>query len=284
MAATPTFPSRSIRRPARRSSTAPTIVDVTDPARPKYLKHIPGTAGAGEGGGAQMTRVCAGASLPRAERGKFYLLRTLGTQGHETWDVTDPAKPVLLASIVAATTRIRTTSWWECDSGIAYIVSAVPGWRVNRMTEVYDLGDPAHPVKIRDFGLPGQEPGSTGPVPTEVHGPIALAAEQPHLFRLWEQQGRHPADRRSRQALEGDRRSRRPRTCANPEIGRLEISPLVGAHTAFPMLQMPIAEFAKDGYSTRDFVMIVNERRRTNASRKVARWSGSPTSPSKPIR
>src|SRR3984893_719228 len=54
------------------------IVDVTDPAHPKYLKHIPGTAGSGEGGGAQMTRVCAGASLPRADRGKFYLLRTLG--------------------------------------------------------------------------------------------------------------------------------------------------------------------------------------------------------------
>jgi hypothetical protein len=33
------------------------IVDVTDPAHPKYLKHIPGTAGSGEGGGAQMTRV-----------------------------------------------------------------------------------------------------------------------------------------------------------------------------------------------------------------------------------
>jgi hypothetical protein len=31
------------------------------------------------------------------------------------------------------------------------------------MTEVYDLSDPAHPIKIREFGLPGQEPGSVGP-------------------------------------------------------------------------------------------------------------------------
>src|SRR6202035_5118295 len=43
------------------------------------------------------------------------------------------------------------------------------------------------------------------------------------------------------------------------EISRLELSPLVGAHTTFPMLQMPIAEFAKDGYATRDFVLITNE-------------------------
>ena len=55
------------------------VVDVTDPAHPKYLKHIPGTAGSAESGGAQMVRVCPGASLPKADRTKFYMLRTLGT-------------------------------------------------------------------------------------------------------------------------------------------------------------------------------------------------------------
>ena len=28
-------------------------------------------------------------------------------------------------------------------------------------------------MNIRDFGLPGQEPGATGQVPTELHGPIS---------------------------------------------------------------------------------------------------------------
>src|ERR1700722_9297855 len=43
------------------------VVDVTDPARPRYLAHIPGESphGAGEGGGAQMVRVCSGSDLPR---------------------------------------------------------------------------------------------------------------------------------------------------------------------------------------------------------------------------
>ena len=41
------------------------------------------------------------------------------------------------------------------------------------MTLIYDLSDPAKPVFIRDFGLPGQQPGATGPVPTELHGPIS---------------------------------------------------------------------------------------------------------------
>ena len=40
------------------------------------------------------------------------------------------------------------------------------------MTQIYDLGDPAKPVKIRDFGLPGQQPGATGAAPTDLHGPI----------------------------------------------------------------------------------------------------------------
>jgi hypothetical protein len=46
-----------------------------------------------------------------------------------------------------------------------------------------------------------------------------------------------------------------------PEISRIEMLPFNGAHTVFPMLQMPVAEFAqdKDG-KVRDIVMIVDEQ------------------------
>ena len=50
------------------------IVDVTDPKKPKYLAHIPGDPripGPGESGGAQMARVCDGSELPRADKKKF---------------------------------------------------------------------------------------------------------------------------------------------------------------------------------------------------------------------
>src|SRR5947209_20461767 len=36
------------------------IVDVTDPAKPQYLRHIPGQEGKYEAGGAQMVRICDG--------------------------------------------------------------------------------------------------------------------------------------------------------------------------------------------------------------------------------
>src|SRR5450432_4903477 len=59
------------------------ILDVTDPAKPKYLAHIPGQEGKYEGGGAQMVRVCDGKTLPKADANAVYLLRTFGGEAHE---------------------------------------------------------------------------------------------------------------------------------------------------------------------------------------------------------
>jgi hypothetical protein len=107
------------------------IVDVTDPRKPKYLAHFPGSAaGAGEAGGAQMVRVCDGKDLPKGDPQKTYLLRSFGNEAHEIIDVTDPAKPTLITKIVAGLTTTHK-NWWECDTGIAYLVSfkKSEGWR-----------------------------------------------------------------------------------------------------------------------------------------------------------
>ena len=233
------------------------IVDVTDPAHPKYLKHIPGAEGGTESGGAQMVRVCDGASLPRADRSKTYMLRSFGGKGHEIWDVTDSANPVRLAQIGGNYTDTHK-SWWECDTGIAYVVSGLPDWRTKRMTEIYDLSDPSKPVKIRDFGLPGQEPGATGPVPTELHGPISMPSINRVYFGYGSSKGGILQIVDREKLLKGPKEPT-PDNLSYPEISRLVMYPFVGAHTTFPMLQMPIAEFANDGVSTRDIVMIVNE-------------------------
>ena len=71
--------------------------------------------------------------------------------------------------------RTRTRAGGNATPASPTSCRASPGWRTRRMTEIYDLSDPANPVKIRDFGLPGQQPGATGAVPTELHGPISLA-------------------------------------------------------------------------------------------------------------
>ena len=63
------------------------ILDVTDPRKPKYLHHIPSESRSlvaeGAGSGAQMVKVCAGKGLPKGDPNKFYMLRASGSSIHE---------------------------------------------------------------------------------------------------------------------------------------------------------------------------------------------------------
>jgi hypothetical protein len=257
------------------------VVDVTNPKAPKYIAHIPGVGDAQGPGQAQMVRACSG--LPKADRNKTFLLRTAGTSGHEVWDVTTPEKPTKVSTVVSGL-KDTHKSWWECDTGIAYLVGGDPAWRTARMAKIYDLSDPAHPVFIRDFGLPGQQPGSTvNPVPTELHGPISLGVKANRVYFGYGT-GRYGVvqivDRKK--LLEGPKEP----TDANlryPVIGQFDMPVDAGAHTAFPLMHMMLPEFSKqniqqvvtntaasthaagDGYTppttqgARDFILTVGE-------------------------
>ena len=245
------------------------IVDVTNPAQPQYLYHIPGGKGAGEAGGAQMVRACEGKDLPKGTPGKTYLLRTNGNLAQEIWDVTNPSNPTLVSTVVTGLNGTHK-NWWECDTGIAYLVSdgRPTGWRTNRMTKIYDLSDPAHPRFIRDFGRPGQEPGSSGPVPEGVHGPIRLGNRVYFAYGTSVDGMLQIVDREK--LLRGNPESPNPLapTPANllyPQVGRLDMSPNWGAHTSFPILGVQIADFAKNlNGQVRDFVFVTSEATANN--------------------
>src|SRR5690348_1960397 len=163
------------------------LVDVTDPRRPVYLKHI-----IADKGGARMNMVCDGSILPHGLTGHVYLLRENGAVSHEVWDVTNTANPTLVSTPVKGL-DVTHRSWWDCATGIAYIVGGATktgdagfdGWNnassPNQHLKIFDLGDPANPKYIEDFGFPGQNPGSTfripggNAVPPGVHGPIAVS-------------------------------------------------------------------------------------------------------------
>jgi hypothetical protein len=204
-----------------------------------------------------MVRVCDGRTLPKGVQNAVYMLRTFGGQAHEIWNVADPVHPTLITRIDGL--RDTHKSWWECDTGIAYLVSGLLGWRTRRMTMVYDLSDPAHPVKIRDFGLPGQEPGATGEVPTELHGPISTGPAGNRIYFGYGTNKSGVLQIVDREKLLNGPKEPTPENLRYPEVGRLVMSPLNGAHTTFPMLKMPIAEYAHDKNPARDIVMIVDE-------------------------
>ena len=48
--------------------------------------------------------------------------------------MTDPARPTLVSRI--GPVKGTHKNWWECDTGIAYLVSGLEGWRTRRMAQV----------------------------------------------------------------------------------------------------------------------------------------------------
>ena len=171
------------------------ILDVTDPKHPVYLAHIPGQTGLEDAGGGQMVRVCDGKSLPKGDPKAVYLLRPFwfGSPGNFGTHP-DPAHPKLVTRLLEHLTSTHK-SWWECDTGIAYVVASSEGWRARHIIRIYDLSDPAHPVFIRDFGLIGQQPGANrADAARSAWADFGRRFRQSRLRRLWRRDQRRDAD------------------------------------------------------------------------------------------
>ena len=215
------------------------IVDATNPSNPFVIKHLPPTNPANSL--AQMVRVCDGQTGKLGQTGHVYMLRNDGSGGgngqHDVYDVTDPVHPLLLSVPVSGLTATHK-SWWECETGIAWIVAGAnapqaanpDGWNTNQHMKLFDLSDPAHPVYIRDIGLVGQNPGSSAtPTSTGVHGPLHRAHQpadgrddQPRVHAVWHVGARHVADRRPAEGPSGLHDLRGP--AHRGELGRVRYS------------------------------------------------------------
>lgn len=228
------------------------IVDVTDPANPVYLYHLPGAAGS------QMVQVCNGSTLPAADPDKTYLLRSNGNLEHQVWDVTHPRNPVLISTPVTGLSGTHK-NWWDCRTGIAYLVSdGRPfGWRTKRMLQVFDLSKPASPVHIRNFGLVGQEPGASGPVPPGLHEATVLGSR---VFLAYGTSSDGVLQIVDRDKLLTGAPAPTRANLVFPQVGRLDMPSFWGGHTAWPLLGVEIPDYAQNrDHTVRDFVVLVSE-------------------------
>ena len=261
------------------------IIDVTNPSRPVEKFHIPVPVA---GGQAQMARMCLGSDLPRGVPGRVYLLRNIqgsSASGYEAWDVTNVTAPTL----VGAMRGLRNTHklWWECKSGLAFMpgskdVLASTGrrWRQGQSMVIADWSNPAAPVYIRTFGLPGAEPTGTGPVPTSLHGPISTfehpragtllargaTADDAIGNRIYLAYGvgddgvLQILDRKKLLAMTADPDRPTPEQLVEPQVGILYMSPDQGGHTSMPVFGLMPASYANfTEFKTRDIVLLASE-------------------------
>jgi hypothetical protein len=251
------------------------ILDVTDPAAPKYLVHVPPTGN--EANGTQHVQVCDGGELPRGDPAKVYAIRTNGQLGYEVLDVTDPAKPAFVTTIAQTGVSSRPKSdrgdrethkfQWDCATGIAYMNGTAAGWRVTRVLQVFDLGDPTKPTHIRDFGLVGYEPSAGGAYPEPqiagLHQPFVVGNRMYLGYNSGEDGVLQILDRD--EFLHGDPRASEPlaptpENLRFPEIARYDMPSYWGVHTAKPIYDVAIADYADNRDArTRDLLLVSSE-------------------------
>jgi hypothetical protein len=236
-----------------------------------------------------MVRVCPGSTMPNAAAngiaGKFFLLRAFGNAGanesHQIWDVTEPSAPKFLTTILGGLSNTHK-SWWECDTGIAYLVAGAKsdGWQQSGSTQhvyIYDLSNPEKPVFIRQFGLPGQQPtasvatqqpclnapsdtcfeGTTNP-PGGVHGPVSMGTVVNRVYMPYGVGASGVIQIDDRLKLVNGCKTSGPganpnasSNCKNsptqadllwPQVSWVTMNPENGGHSSMPVFNVPIPE------------------------------------------
>ena len=186
----------------------------------------------------------------------------------EIWDVTDPAKPTRLTVVVDGLNGTHK-NWWECDTGIAYLVAnkRSEGWTGGNHMKIYDLSDPAKPKYIRDFGLLGAQPGATTHEGTAratgLHGPISAGPAKNRVYAAYGTGANGVIQILDRQklltAFEDPLKPTEQEMLA-PQVGYVNMSPDQGAHTVFPIFGEPIPEFqGHAALKNRDFLLVPSE-------------------------
>ena len=212
-----------------------TIVDVSDPGQPVILKHIPGRKGA-ESRAVQV--------VEKFLDGKDYLLRNQEAgdfTGFEIWDITDKRNPQRISTI--GPLRAAHKSWWDSQTGYAYLSGTQPGWRGQHLI-IYDLRDPSQPRFVSSWGLPGQRPGDKEGGGVSLHHPV-VSGNRAYLSYLFG----------------GDMVVLDIADKTKPKmISHLDFSPpYSGIHTTVPFSGMRVPNFTRGQGEVRDFLVLSEE-------------------------
>jgi hypothetical protein len=114
-------------------------------------------------------------------------------------------------------------------------------------------------VFIRDFGLPGQQPGAgpTGQMATghfqDIHGPVSTGPRGNRVYIGYGFDGNGILQIVDREKLLKGPKEPTEANLLYPQVVRLDLPPDAGAHSVFPLLGMQLPEFTKQGTQVGDF-------------------------------
>jgi hypothetical protein len=150
------------------------IVDVTDPKDPKFLKTIPGP---GNTWTIQMTlhdNIMVTA-LEKSSLAWGADPNKPNEEGVLIWDISDPINPKQLSHWKTGSTGTHRNSY--PGGKYAYLSAAAPGFSSNILVTL-DISDPAQPKEAGRWWMPGQKAGESKPEgPEGFHGPANISPD-----------------------------------------------------------------------------------------------------------
>jgi hypothetical protein len=147
------------------------IVDITDPTKPRYVKFIPFATDDKHVLTAQVTLHdnLMITSLNTFEPQKTPLPAVL------LWDISDPENPKQISSWMGGAEGAHRNSY--PGGKYAYLSTSYPGFKSNILV-ILDVSDPAHPKDIGKWWQPGQKDGEPAAMwPEGFHGPANISPD-----------------------------------------------------------------------------------------------------------
>lgn len=184
-----TDPEEPILNPitGRKEWNGTSILDITDPARPRLVWHIPNEMGGVNSRGVHVVYDYKFNSNPP---GRDYLIRSWDNgkeMKFQIFDITtrdtDPSRITLVSEITGTPPNScgpgcggklierAHKGFWSSESGLFYSASGEPGFRTTIM-HIWDLKDPKMPKFVGRAWLRGQKEGEPGFEGQYVHHPI----------------------------------------------------------------------------------------------------------------
>ena len=147
------------------------IVDVTNPANPRYVKFIPFVTN---------DKSIITAQVTLHDNLMITSLNSFRPQKNPLpavllWDISDPENPKQVGSWQGGATGAHRNSY--PGGKYAYLSTSYPGFKLHIMV-ILDVSDPAHPKEVGKYWQPGQKDGEPpSPFPEGFHGPVNVSPD-----------------------------------------------------------------------------------------------------------